>query len=301
LQGATGNGGIIKVSAEELQLQNGAQISSVTGGLGKLGDIEISTNIVNIDGIGSGIYGQVLSTANVNGGKLIINTGSLTVTNEGVLSTRTSGVGNAGELNIIATGDVIFDRSSASSSIDLSGVGKGGDLFISARTLQLLNGAQVSAGVFGIGDGGKITIQADTVTLSGTGLISGSTAKSAIATTVERSTAIGNAGDIELKTRLLTLNDGAFISAASKGKGNTGNINIQATESVSMSNSDVDNLIDLVCARDRGDLEVAGFDLVQLFHQRRIEGVDDQRGFARTRNAGDAGEDAEWNIDADVF
>jgi filamentous hemagglutinin family protein len=255
-QGATGNGGIIKVSAGDLNLQNGAQINSVTGGLGKSGDVEIFANTVNVDGVKSAINNQANSTANANGGKLTLNVGTLNVTNEGQISTLTSGNGNAGELRIIATGDVIFDRSTASSAVNLSGVGKGGNLFISARTLQLLNGAQVGAGVFGIGDGGKITIQADTVTLSGTGLISGSTSKSAIATTVERSTAIGNAGDIDLSTRLLSLSNNSFIAAATKGQGNTGNINIRASESISINNSSVSNVITTTGKGKGGNLNI---------------------------------------------
>ncbi|MFN5399792.1 MAG: filamentous hemagglutinin N-terminal domain-containing protein [Pseudanabaena sp.] len=255
-QGATGKGGIIKVSAGELNLQNSAQIAPVTEGLGNSGDVEIFANAINIDGFRSSINNQVNPTANANGGKLTLNVGTLNVTNEGQISTLTLGNGNAGELRIIATGDVIFDRSTASTAVNVSGVGKGGDLFISARTLQLLNGAQVGAGVFGIGDGGKITIQSDTITLSGTGLISGSTVKSAIATTVERSTAIGNAGDIDLSTRLLSLSNDSFISAATKGRGNTGNINIRASESISINNSLVNNLIDTTGNGKGGNINI---------------------------------------------
>ncbi len=255
-QGATGNGGIVKVIAGELNLQSGAQISSVTEGLGKSGDVEIFANAINIDGVRSSINNQVSPTANASGGKLTLNVGTLNVTNEGQISTLTSGNGNAGDLMVIATGAVIFDRSTASSALNLSGVGKGGDLFISARTLQLLNGAQVGAGVFGIGDGGKITIQADTVTLSGTGLISGSIVNSAIATTVERITAIGNAGDIDLSTRLLSLSNDSFISAATKGRGNTGNINIRASESISINNSLVNNRIDTTGNGKGGNINI---------------------------------------------
>jgi large exoprotein involved in heme utilization and adhesion len=255
-QGASGNGGIVKVSAGELKLQNGAQINSVTQGLGKSGDVEIFANTVSIDGTGSGINNQVNSTANANGGKLTLNTGSLKVTNEGQLSTFTSGVGNAGELTIVAIGNVIFDRSSASSAIDFSGVGKGGNLSISARSLQLLNGSQINAAVFGQGNGGKITVNTDSIALSGSGVLSGKILSSAIATAVNASNLIGNAGDIDLKTRLLTLKDGTFISAANNGKGNTGNIDILATEAVLINNSNINNFINSTGQGNGGTLSI---------------------------------------------
>jgi filamentous hemagglutinin family protein len=255
-QGATGMGGNVKVNAANLKLQNGAQINSVTDGLGKSGDLEITATTVNIDGVGSAINNQVTPTANANGGKLTLNTGSLTVTNEGQLSTVTSGVGNAGELTIIATGNVVFDRSTASSAINFSGVGKGGDLSISARSLQLLNGAQINAAVFGQGNGGKITVKANTIALSGSGNVFGQTVSSAIATAVNASNLIGNAGDIDLKTRILTLKDGTFISAANNGKGNTGNIDISATESVLIDNSNIDNFITNTGQGNGGNLSI---------------------------------------------
>jgi large exoprotein involved in heme utilization and adhesion len=255
-QGATGNGGIVKVSAEDLKLQNGAQINSVTDGFGKSGDIDISVNSVNIDGVGSAINNQVTPNANANGGKLTLQTGKLTVTNQGQISTITSGIGNAGELNIISTGDVIFDRSSASSAINFSGVGKGGNLSISARSLQLLNGSQINAAVFGQGNGGKITVNTDSIALSGSGVLSGKTLSSAIATGVQLSTSIGNAGDIDLKTRLLTLKDGAFISAVNNGQGNTGNIDILVTESVLINNSNIDNFINVTGLGNGGAISI---------------------------------------------
>ncbi len=256
LQGAIGGGGNVKVNVSNLKLQNGAQINSVTSGLGKSGDVEITANTVNIDGVGSAINNQVRPTANANGGKLTLNTGALTVTNQAQISTITSGTGNAGALNIISTGDIIFDRSTASSSINFGGIGKGGDLFVSARNLQLLNGAQIGAGVFGQGNGGKITIKADTVSLSGIGVILGQPLNSAIATTVETSNAIGNAGDIDLRTRILNLSNTSFISAATNGVGNTGNIDINASESVSINNSNINNFINDTGKGKGGNLSI---------------------------------------------
>ncbi|MEE3718162.1 filamentous hemagglutinin N-terminal domain-containing protein [Tumidithrix elongata RA019] len=261
-QNASGQGGRVSINAGTLTLLNGAQINSTTNGLGQSGDVAILANAVNIDGRGSAINNQVLNFANANGGNLTVTTNTLSVTNEGQISTITSGVGNAGNLNIIATGNILFDRSTASSAINLGGQGKGGDLAIIAKSLQLLNGGQVGAGVFNIGDGGKITIQADAVSLSGSGSIFGALVDSAISTTVETNTAIGNAGDIDLSTRVLSLSNGAFISAATNGQGNTGNINIRATESVSLKNSNINNFINNTGRGNGGDLSISSPSIV---------------------------------------
>ncbi len=253
---ATGNAGFVKVSAGNLKLQNGAQINSVTAALGQSGDMDISANTISIDGLGSGINNQTLITSQAHGGKLTINTGSLTVTNEGQLSTITSGKGNAGELKIIATGDVIFDRSSASSAINFSGIGQGGNLSITARSLQLLNGSQINAAIFGQGNGGKITVTTDSIAISGSGVLFGENLSSAIATALQASTSIGNAGDIDLKTRILNLGSGTFISAANNGKGNTGNIDIVATESIFLNNSNIDNFISTTGQGNGGNLTI---------------------------------------------
>ncbi|TYQ28627.1 filamentous hemagglutinin N-terminal domain-containing protein [Pseudanabaena sp. UWO311] len=243
-QNATGNGGLIKVYAGNLKLQNGAQINALTAGLGNSGDIEILANSINIDGIGSAINNQVFPTANANGGKITLNLDSLNVTNQGQISSTTFGRGNSGDLSIFATGDIIFDSSLANASINLGAIGKGGDIFLSANSLKLLNGGLLSSSVFGNGSGGKITVQADTVFLSGTGVIFGKPSQSAIATNVQTNAAIGNAGDINLSSRILHLSNRAYIEAATNGRGNSGDINIRASELVSaINNSTISNVI----------------------------------------------------------
>jgi filamentous hemagglutinin family protein len=255
-QGATGVGGNVEVKAANFNLQNGAQINSITEGLGKSGDVKVTANNIKIDGIGSAINNQVSNTANANGGKLTLNTGDLTVTNQGQISTFTDGIGNGGELNIIATGNIVFDNSLASSGINPNGVGNGGNLLLNAKNLQLLNGGQISAGVFGQGNSGNIKIESDTVSLSGTGIFLGQTVNSGVTTSTEASTVVGNAGDIDITTRILNLNNNSFISAATSGQGNAGNININASESIFINNSYINNFISTTAIGKGGNLNI---------------------------------------------
>lgn len=72
-------------------------------------------------------------------------------------------MGNAGSITIEAGNTVSFDRSNASTSVDIEGVGNGGDLNITTRSLFLTNGAHLEVLTRGQGDGGNITINANTL------------------------------------------------------------------------------------------------------------------------------------------
>ena len=53
----------------------------------------------------------------------------------------------------------------------------------------------------------------------------------------ENSTTVGNAGNILINTRSLSINDGSDISVDTSATGNGGNITINATDSISVSGS----------------------------------------------------------------
>ncbi|MFM5956819.1 MAG: hypothetical protein ACKOQ2_06580, partial [Dolichospermum sp.] len=91
---------------------------------------------------------------------------------------------------------------------------------IDTSTLTLKNGGRITASTFGQGNAGNIAIKATqgvNVNIGGL-LFSGVTA-----------TGEGNSGGITIDTSTLTLEKGGFISAGIFGKGNAGNIEIQAT------------------------------------------------------------------------
>lgn len=100
---------------------------------------------------------------------MTISTGNLALTNGGLVSASTFGQGNAGAVNVNATGDITADGQSEAASPSPSGVtsqvnanavGSSGGVTISTGNLSLTNGGLVSASTFGQGDAGSVKITA---------------------------------------------------------------------------------------------------------------------------------------------
>ncbi|MGL5943281.1 MAG: filamentous hemagglutinin N-terminal domain-containing protein, partial [Waterburya sp.] len=110
-----GNTGGVTISTTNLTLTNGGRVDSSTKGIGNAGLIEIvAKGDVTFDGATSegdlsGATSRVDSDGEGNAGGVTISTTNLTLTNGGEFDASTSGQGDAGLVEIIAKGDVIFD------------------------------------------------------------------------------------------------------------------------------------------------------------------------------------------------
>ncbi len=104
-----------------------------------------------------------------NGGGIDITTGSLSLTNGGRLDAKTLGQGNAGNIQVNAADSVElsgktpngFPSSLLASSI---GTGDAGDLKVTTKQLNILNGAALIAAT-ALGNGGNITLHVQDVLL----------------------------------------------------------------------------------------------------------------------------------------
>jgi filamentous hemagglutinin family protein len=149
-----------------------------------------------------------------NGGRIAIATGSLSVLNGSVLSSLAQVKGNAGGIAIQARDAVTLSQGSATSAV--AGRGNAADISIQAGSLSLDRFA-ISANTGGQGNAGGVTILVDnTVSLANT---------SEISTSVQQG-AIGNAGTIDLMARSLNLIQDSKLSASTDGQGNAGNITV---------------------------------------------------------------------------
>ncbi|GAB1540302.1 hypothetical protein NUACC21_29710 [Scytonema sp. NUACC21] len=162
----------------------------------------------------------------------------------------------AGDIVLNALGEINISKSSISNAVESGAVGKSGNIFIKAGSLNLTNGTEIVASTFGQGDAGDVSIWVDdsismvnsyrselpntptnpynspppteVAAIGKLGEITG------IFNTVEGS-AIGNAGDIEIYSRTLSLSDGAEIQSLTRGNGKAGNIRVNASDSVNLS------------------------------------------------------------------
>ncbi|QDL10708.1 hypothetical protein DP113_24800 [Brasilonema octagenarum UFV-E1] len=239
-----GNGGKIEITTGSLSLTKGAQLNALTQGQGNAGNVNIiardtvSFDGANINGSVSGVFSSVNNTGVGNGGKIDITTGSLSLTGGAELSAITKNQGNAGNVNINARDTVSFDGVSINggssgifSSVDTTGVGKGGDINITTGSLLLTRGGGLFNSTSGQGNAGNVNINAsDTISFNGANSVYGG--GSGVYSSVE-TTGVGNGGDIKITTNSLSAINGGGLFASTSGRGDAGNVNINARGQVS--------------------------------------------------------------------
>jgi filamentous hemagglutinin family protein len=255
------NGRDITVDAAQLRILDQAFISTGTSGTGGGGNVTVgATDSLEIIGIGfENFQGNVLEAGTTGTSSFSSRQSGITV--------GTSGPGRAGNIAVdtkqvrLAEGALVLNPSfgtgnggdiaiKASESVDVSasGVitaaidrGNGGILTIDTGKLTVKNGANVATASVGAGDGGNLTVRAsDQVILTqdrvysslGTGISTNSIAGVA---------GTGNAGNIEINTRSVLMEQGTAITSTSgiattevvlPAAGRGGNITINATDSV---------------------------------------------------------------------
>ena len=118
------------------------------------------------------------------------------------------------------------------STVQTTGATGSGNIQVQGRRLDLTDGSQLSTQINGSNPGGRLTVHtAESVSLFGsstpgdrlTGLITDSQSGRADG---------GNAGAIEVATRHLDIRNGAQITSFTSGGGNSGSIQIDATDSI---------------------------------------------------------------------
>ncbi|AFY89180.1 filamentous hemagglutinin N-terminal domain-containing protein [Chroococcidiopsis thermalis] len=271
---ATG-GGSIAIFAQNLDISAGSSLVAGVGtGLGSVdtqaGNIKIdATDTVAISGTSStdsssGISNVVSAGATGSAGNIEIKTGSLSIIGNALVGSATDGRGNAGSVSIQASDKVSFSgvNSGVLSSVASSGMGNGADVNIQTRSLSLSDGAQLATSTFGQGDSGNIQVNAtDSVSFSsgsrlqaltfGGGNAGNVTIKADDTVSFDSSSALSNVfinlgfraqgkgkgGNINIQARSLSLTNNATLNSSTFGQGDAGNIQVNATDSVSFSGS----------------------------------------------------------------
>ncbi|MBD2778921.1 filamentous hemagglutinin N-terminal domain-containing protein [Iningainema tapete] len=231
-----GDGGSIVINSHNLNMDGGSLLlAGIESGLGSIssiaGDIEINaTGLIKLtnnsyiqNGVGPGSVGK--------GGNIKIATGSFALTNGASLNNRTFGQGDAGNIIINARDTISLDGvgsrgfpTEVASMVLSRGVGKGGNVNITANSLSVTNGAALNASTFGRGDGGSVNINArEAVSFD----------RDSYAFSAVELGANGNSGGINITTKSLSVTNGAQLLAYTGGNGNAGNVTINARDNVS--------------------------------------------------------------------
>jgi filamentous hemagglutinin family protein len=252
----SGNGNNILISARNLQLQNGGQITTRTFGAGTGGNIDINVSgLMTLDRwssidpslpslIGTKTFGSAPS------GGTSISTHQLRATNGGVVGNTSLGKATAGDVIIHADDwiELMGENSfagipSALSSITFS-QGNSGNLSITTSRLTVRDGAVVNTSTLSFGNAGKTTVTAlEQIEVSGTNPSATRTSRIASAATIsgpflQRAFRLppvptGNAGDVILNTPLLYVHDQGAIGIENEGMlGNAGQLTINANRLV---------------------------------------------------------------------
>lgn len=254
---ATGKGGNLLIQTGNLKIDKGAVFSTRTLGAGDAGNLTVKANNIAIIGksaevvtsisssdsgaevtrvtaaIPSGMFTQFALNATGKGGNLNLETGNLQIEGGALISGSTRGSGNAGNINIKATSIQLKGISpinnnfpgGLSAQVNDEGTGKGGNLIIETDSLKLTEGAAVSVGTFGQGDAGNLIVKAKDIQLIGTSE-NGRSSTSLFAQVT--SAATGKGGNLSIETDRLQVQQGAAITAGTTGKGDAGNITINA-------------------------------------------------------------------------
>ena len=265
----TGNEGNLTIVSDRLNVTDGGFISSETKGLGDSGDLQIDTNIL---ALASG--GQIRSENNGlgNSGKLLVNAQSASIIGDysgqasGIFTSITRIVSNEtanedlAELRELATSEDLETERNSNLTINSSKlqVQNGGAIISStsgiadaenlklaiADTLAIEDGARVGSFTSGTGNAGNLQIEVGNSLKVGIsedaraafdGDNSTQTRPGSLFSRVENNAA-GNGGEINVKALDLELNYGGSISANTAGKGDAGDIILNA-ENITVQNS----------------------------------------------------------------
>ena len=211
----TGVPGTTNLTAKNLTVANGAQITSFNSGVGDSGNININAvDSINVNGeaeliradgtaipLSSKISTSVFGAGNGNVGDVSVFTNNLFLNNGGAISTDSFGVGNAGDINITAKTINIDGQGTTTELVDDSGqVSRlASTSNISSEVISTGESTLIEDGIVAEGNGGTITIYTDSLSISNGGDISTSIS------------GVGNAGDIEITAKTIDIDGQGFV------------------------------------------------------------------------------------------
>ncbi|MDZ7958403.1 MAG: filamentous hemagglutinin N-terminal domain-containing protein [Aulosira sp. DedQUE10] len=181
----TGNAGKINITTQSLSFSNQSLIQAETFGSGKAGNLDITAQLLSLTNT-SRIDAQTFGSGDA--GNINIKTQSLSLTDGSRLNADTRATGKGGNITI----NPVDEQNQAAASVNISGsalvngfssglfvnteskepdAGSGGNITINTGTLNISDGAVLSAPSKSSGIGGNITVNVNNLEIKGGGQI----------------------------------------------------------------------------------------------------------------------------------
>ena len=226
---STGNAGQVEVRAGRLTIRNTGLISSDTYGTGPGGRVRVRVaGDLLVDGeqdnsSPTAISTRALRSTSGNAGIVDVSAGSITLRNNGLISSSTSShLGQGGNV-VVRGGDIRLDGPGSQIATISNATGNAGSITILAPRLSLRDGASISTEARSA-NGGNITMSlGDRLYLQ----------RSSITTSVNG--ALGNGGNIIIDPQFVVLDRSVIQANAVGGRG--GNVTISTSQLVQSANS----------------------------------------------------------------
>jgi filamentous hemagglutinin family protein len=253
-----GDAGKISLEAKNISFQDGAEISVSTYGGGKGGDVTLkASESVSFSGEkisgGTGFF-AVSTFSNSSGagdaGQLSIEAEKILFTEGNSIDSKTEGAGKGGNVTLKASERIevsgensegIGTQINMTTSSTQKNAGDAGTLLIEADQIYIKEGAAIISYTDGKGNAGTVMLNADNK-LELTGVNSeGAGSQIEVATF-----GTGNAGDIIVRAKDISLTDGALLLSASFAPGKAGNVRVHATGIVTIAGANQQGLSSVI-------------------------------------------------------
>ncbi|MDZ8105938.1 MAG: filamentous hemagglutinin N-terminal domain-containing protein [Nostoc sp. DedQUE12a] len=191
------------------------------------GDVSLTEAFMNVAGNGGGAIALYGKNIDITGGSFVF---------AGIATGLGTPATTAGDITLNATQAIsISQSSSVINQLSPNATGNSGNINVQAASLNLTEGSQLNARTLGKGNSGNIFVN-----VSGALTLDGEDNFGSVTRIVSQvaPSAIGNSGDINLKSESLNLTQGSYLSASTFGRGNSGNIFVDVSDALTLDGED---------------------------------------------------------------
>ena len=238
-----GAGGSITFDTGRLLFNNGVLGSGITFGAGRGGNLIVRANTFEM--AGSGVNNGTTKESTGAGGGISIDVSRLIMRDGSLLGTTSYSSGPSGSINIKAAESVELSNSgprtvvsTGISTLTIGSTGRAGNINVETKRLSLSGGSAFTLGTGVLvgrflfsqdgGPAGNLTVRAtESVEISGISQVLTSGIQNASGLT-SGTLSSSRGGDIRVDTPSLIVRDGGIVSTSSLGRGDVGNITVNA-------------------------------------------------------------------------